>query len=158
MSSSQQGFLTKVKLTPRLMRWLFNIWPPFIGAGIHVLAMSPDWRSARVRLRLNWLTQNYAGTAFGGSLFAMTDPFYMIMVGQSLGSDYIVWDKAGSVRFIKPGRSHVYADVTVTDAMLDDIRENAAQAKYEPTYSIDICDAQGTLIAQVSKTLYIRRK
>jgi hypothetical protein len=48
---------------------------PFRGAGIVVTALAADWRHARVVLRERALNRNYVGVHFGGSLFAMTDPF-----------------------------------------------------------------------------------
>ncbi|HET6604551.1 MAG TPA: DUF4442 domain-containing protein, partial [Xanthomonadaceae bacterium] len=96
-------------MTPRRLRLLMNLWPPFLFAGIRVLAIGADWRSARVRLRRRWYNANYVGTHFGGSLFAMTDPFRMIPVLRCLGPDYIVWDQSGSIEFVKPGRGTVHA-------------------------------------------------
>ncbi len=157
MSSTKQGFVSKIKITPRLLRWLMNCWPPFVGAGVKIMSISQDWRHTHVRLRMGLFNRNYVGTHFGGSLFAMTDPFYMIMVAQCLGKQYIVWDKAASIRFIAPGRSHVFTDITVTEEMLNDIRAKTANGeKYEPTYPIHVCDAAGKLIAHIDKTLYIR--
>ncbi len=62
-------------MSPRLLRHLFNVWPPFLLSGIHVTRLSNDWRHVEVELRLRPWNRNYVGTHFGGSLFAMTDPF-----------------------------------------------------------------------------------
>jgi acyl-coenzyme A thioesterase PaaI-like protein len=159
MSSTKQDFLAKRSVSPRLMRWLMNCWPPLIGAGIHIVTIADDWRYVKVRLRHGLHNRNYVGTAFGGSLFAMTDPFYMIMFSQLLGRDYLVWDKAGSIQFLKPGRDTMYCELRVDEAMLADAKAKTADgAKYEPTYAIDVIDRHGTHIAKVEKTLYIRRK
>ena len=101
--------LSKITFGPGAMRRLFNLWPVFRGAGIRVREIGPDFRSVTVELRAKLLNRNYVGTHFGGSLFAMTDPFFMIMMMQNLGRDYIVWDKAGTVRFLKPARGTVTA-------------------------------------------------
>ena len=97
-------------MSPRRLRLLMNVWPPFVAAGIHVLAIDADWRCAKVRLRRRWYNQNYVGTHFGGSLFAMTDPFWMIMVMENLGRDYLVWDKAGAIEFVAALREPVFVD------------------------------------------------
>jgi hypothetical protein len=81
-----------------LRRWI-NFWPPFLGAGIRVTHIAPDMKSVDVEMKLRWWNANYVGTHFGGSLFAMTDAFYMLMVMANLGRDYIVWDKAASIRY-----------------------------------------------------------
>jgi hypothetical protein len=110
-------------------------------------------------MKLRWWNANYVGTHFGGSLFAMTDAFYMLMLMANLGRDYIVWDKAASIRYRKPGRSRVRAEFRLSDAQLDDIREKLKTLpKYEPTFTVEIKDEQGTTIAEVEKLLYVKRK
>ena len=86
----KQGFMRNVKLSAGTLRLLMNLWPPFIGAGIHVERLAPDYREAVVRMRLGLLNRNYMGTHFGGSLFAMTDPFFALLVMHNLGRDYVV--------------------------------------------------------------------
>jgi acyl-coenzyme A thioesterase PaaI-like protein len=141
------------------MRRLFNLWPVFRGAGIRVREIAPDFRSVTVELRAKLLNRNWVGTHFGGSLFAMTDPFFMIMMMQNLGRDYIVWDKAGSVRFLKPARGTVTARFTLDPAEVEKAREATAGGdKYEPRFKVDIVDAEGVVVADVEKTLYIRKK
>ena len=87
-------------MSPRLLRWGMNLWPPYHGAGIHVRSIAPDWSSATVELRSRILNRNYVGTHFGGSLFAMTDPFWMLLAMKVLGPEYWVWDKAGEIEFV----------------------------------------------------------
>jgi len=99
------------------------------------------------------------GTQFGGSLFAMTDAFYMLMLMANLGRDYIVWDKAATIRYRKPGRGTVRAEFRLSDAQLDDIRDKLKTLpKYEPVFAVDIKDEQGTVIAEVEKLLHVRLK
>ena len=141
------------------MRRLFNLWPVFRGAGIRVREIAPDFRSVTVELRAKLLNRNWVGTHFGGSLFAMTDPFFMIMMMQNLGREYTVWDKAGAVRFLKPAKGTVTAKFTLDPAEVEKAREaTAGGEKYEPRFKVDIVDAEGVTVADVEKTLYIRRK
>ena len=86
-----------------------NIWPPFVGAGIKVVRIADDFHEIRVALRQKWFNKNIVGSHFGGSLYAMVDPFYMIMLMNILGKDYIVWDKFASIDFIAPGKGTVTA-------------------------------------------------
>jgi acyl-coenzyme A thioesterase PaaI-like protein len=135
-----------------------NVWGPFRGAGIHVREITPDFRRVIVDLRMGLLNRNYVGTHFGGSLFAMADPFYMLMMMHNLGRGYVVWDKAGSVRFIKPARGTVTARFEVTEAMIEEVRaKTEGGEKYEPTYGVDVKDSEGVVVASVEKTLHIRR-
>ena len=141
----------------KLMLRCINIWPPFLGAGIRV-----RWRSNRavdVEMRLRPWNRNYVGTHYGGSLYSMTDPFYMLMLMENLGRDYIVWDKAASIRFRKPGKGKVKAEFRLTDAQLDDIREKLTTLeKYEPTFLVEVKDEAGEVVAEMQKVIHIRRK
>lgn len=146
-------------MTPARLRRFMNLWPPFLFAGVRVLEISGDWRRARVALRLRWYNRNYVGTHFGGSLFAMTDPFWMILTLQRLGRDYIVWDKAGEIEFVAPGRADVFADFHVDDAMLEEIRAATANGeKYLRWCETPVVTANGEVIARVRKQIYVRRK
>jgi hypothetical protein len=149
----------KLARLSRLMRLGLNLYPPYLGAGIRVREISPDFRRVRVRMGLSRFNRNYVRTQFGGSLYSMTDPFYVLMLMQLLGRDYIVWDKAAIIDFISPGKGAVYADFRVDDALLADIREHTAGGdKYLPQLQVDIRDGEGTLVATVHKTLYVRLK
>ncbi len=108
---------------------------------------------------LHWFNRNYVGTHFGGSLYSMVDPFYMLMVMNVLGPEYIVWDKAASIDFIKPGTGRVHAHFQLTDQQIADIRANTANGdKYQPCWPVTIINGDGETVARVDKTLYIRRK
>ena len=141
------------------LRLLLAVWPPFRFAGISLQRFDPDYRYAKVRLALRWYNRNYVGTHFGGSLFAMTDPFWMIMVMQCLGRDYIVWDRAGEIEFVAPGREDVFAEFRVEDAVLDEIRAATANGeKCLRWFETEVKTAGGEVIARVRKQLYVRRK
>jgi hypothetical protein len=112
-----------------------------------------------VELRMKLLNRNYVGSHFGGSIYAMTDPFYMVLMMNNLGRDYVVWDKMGTVTYLRPGRGTLTAEFIITQAMVDEaIAKTAGGAKFEPTYTVDLRDREGTVVATVGKTLYIRKK
>jgi hypothetical protein len=141
-----------------LRRWV-NLWPPFLGAGIRVKHIAPDMKAVDVEMKLRWWNANYVGTHFGGSLFAITDAFYMLMLMANLGRDYVVWDKAAKIRYRKPGRGTVRAEFRLTDAQLDDIRDKLKTLpKYEPVFPVEVKDEQGVVIAEVERLIYVRRK
>ena len=143
----------------RLFRHGINLWPPFLFTGIHLTALSADYTRARVELRLRPWNRNYVGTHFGGSLFAMTDPFWMLMVLHHLGREHMVWDKAGEIEFVKPGRGVVRADFALDAATLDALRTGAAGgAKVLRWFENEVVDADGDVVARVRKQLYVRRK
>jgi acyl-coenzyme A thioesterase PaaI-like protein len=139
------------------MRRMLNLWPPFLFSGISVSEISKDFRHTKVRLKKRVLTSNYVGTLFGGSLFAMTDPFYMVMIMKNLGKGYIVWDKRSEIEYVSPGKSTVFAEFHIWDADLEDIREKvAAEGKYLKWFDVEIKSADGTVVAIVKKQIYIR--
>ncbi|WP_420407384.1 DUF4442 domain-containing protein [Hoeflea sp.] len=137
-----------------------NLWPPFLFAGIRITHIADDFRAVDVELRERFYNRNYVGCHFGGSLFAMTDPFWMMMVMRNLDRSYTVWDKSAAIEFLKPGRGTVTARFRLTDDMLEDIRANTADdgAKYLPSYQVEITDGDRDTVAKVTKTLHIRRK
>lgn len=146
-------------MTPKRLKLWVNWWPPFLFSGVRLLDISDDWRNARVRLRLRWYNRNYVGTQFGGLLFAMTDPYWMIMVMECLGPEYIVWDKAAKIEFISPGRGDVYAQFQVRDQDLDELRAAAAGGdKVLRWFTVDVRSADDVLVARVQKQLYVRLK
>ena len=151
--------LTRLDFGATGLRRLLNLWPPFRGAGVRVMEIAPDFRTARVELRARLLNRNYVGTHFGGSLYAMTDPFFMIMMMRNLGRDYIVWDKAGTVRYLKPAKGTVTANFRLEEDDVAKAREATANGdKYEPRFKVDIVDSEGVVVADVEKTLHIRKK
>lgn len=147
-------------MTPGRLRWIMNLWPPFLFAGIRVEAISNDWRYARVRLRLRWFNRNYVGTQYGGSLFSMADPFFMILLLECLGRDYIVWDRAGEIRFLAPGRGDVLAEFRIEQALLDQLRASTADGSRQlHWFEVELRDAaSGEPVARVRKQLHVRRK
>jgi acyl-coenzyme A thioesterase PaaI-like protein len=159
MSSSKQGLYSRIKIGPRLFRIVMNFWPPFWGMRVHILRISSDWREVSIRMKLSLRNKNYVGSHFGGGLFSMTDPFYMLMLMNVLGGEYLVWDKSANIQFVSPGRGTVFTHFTLTDERLAEIREKTASGeKFEPTYRINVVDKGNTVVAIVDKTLYIRRK
>ena len=141
------------------MRWVLNLWPPFFFNSIRVQHIGEDWRSARVVLRKRPWNRNYVNTQFGGNLFSMTDPFWMLLVMHAIGNDYIVWDKAGAIEFVKPGRGDVFAEFRLSDADLQSLVDEAAGGgKVLRWFDTDVVDASGEVIARVRKQLYLRRK
>ena len=146
-------------IAKRHRRWLMNLWTPFLGAGIRVTRLQPDWKAVDVEMKLRFWNSNYVGTHFGGSLYAMTDPFYMLMLIENLGHDYIVWDKSASVRFRQPGKGKVFAAFRLSGQQIEELRrELKTQEKIEPTFAVDVKDETGAVIAEVQKVLRIRKK
>ncbi len=142
-----------------VFRFALNAWPPMLFAGIRIKHMSADFKTARVELKLRPWNKNAVGTHFGGSLFAMTDPFCMLMLLAQLGDEYVVWDKSADIDFMKPGKGKVSVDFAINQNIIDDIITRTQNGdKYLPQIPVFIKDEQGDVVAKVNRTLYIRRK
>jgi acyl-coenzyme A thioesterase PaaI-like protein len=141
------------------MRLLMNLWPPFLGGSIRVTRLDADWRAVDVEMKLRWWNRNYVGTHYGGSLYSMADPFYMVMLIENLGRDYVVWDKSASIRFRRPGRGTVRAQFRLTEAQVKEIKQALKnEEKIEREFVVEVKDAQGEVVAEVKKLLHFRKK
>jgi len=141
----------------RFRERLINFYPPFLGAGIRSRRL--DEYTTRVEMKLTALNRNILGTHFGGSLYAMCDPWFVLILLRVLGPDYIVWDKSASIQFLQPGRGTVTATFHIPLERVNEIREQAnSDRKTEPIFTVDVFDANGKAIARVEKILYVRKK
>lgn len=148
-----------MNLRQRILFKVMNFWPPFWGAGIRIDHVSKDFFEVDVSLKMRFWNRNYVGTQYGGSLYSMTDPFYMLMLIQLLGRGYIVWDKAASIRFKRPGTTKVFAQFRLTREQVEGYKEELkGKHKIEPVLTVYIKDDEGNVIAEVDKTIYIKKK
>jgi acyl-coenzyme A thioesterase PaaI-like protein len=146
-------------LSPRLLRFAMGLWPPYRGAGIRVRHVAADLRSITVEMRLRFYNRNNRGSHFGGSLYAMADPFYALMLTANLGDDYLVWDKSGSIDYVAPGRGRVWARLELSDVDLELIRQMTASGdKHLHLFRTDIRDDDDMVVARVEKVVYVRRR
>jgi acyl-coenzyme A thioesterase PaaI-like protein len=142
----------------RLMRWKFNVFPAYRGTGGRVTYIAADYREVRIALPLSFRTRNYVGTIFGGSMYAAVDPVYMIMLIKNLGRGYVVWDKAATIRFRRPGRTTLFATFLLDAAELEAVRAATADGSpIDRTYNVELVDAEGVPHASIEKLIYIRK-
>jgi hypothetical protein len=147
------------RVMKRHLRRFINLWPPLAGAGIRVTRLQADWRVIDVEMKLRFWNANFVGTHYGGSLYSMTDPFYMLMLIENLGRDYVVWDKSASIRFRKPGKGKVVASFRLSEEQIEAIRRQLeTQEKVEPTFLVEVRDESGEVVAEVQKLLHVRKK
>ncbi|KTD60942.1 YiiD C-terminal domain-containing protein [Legionella shakespearei] len=138
---------------------LMRFWPPFWGAGIRVKSFNEDFTCIIVQMKMRFWNKNYVGTHFGGSLYAMTDPFYMLMLMTLLGKDYIVWDKSASIRYKIPAKGTVYAKFELSPEQIASIKSQLQQSnKIEPEFLVQITDESGNVICDINKVLHISKK
>jgi acyl-coenzyme A thioesterase PaaI-like protein len=141
--------------------WLRHIgwWPPLLGTGIAVTRQDKDLRAVDVEMRLTRWNRNYKGVHFGGSLFSMTDPFYMLMLVTNLGPEYVVWDKAASIRYRKPGVGRVRAEFRLSEERLAEIRAAVeVEGRYDARFVVEVKDVGGEVVAEVERVVYCAKK
>jgi acyl-coenzyme A thioesterase PaaI-like protein len=148
-----------LSLPPRLARWGLNLWPPLAGAGIRVRSIGADFREFVVEMPLRPYNRNAFGAHFGGSLFAMTDPFFVLMLSRNLGPDYVVWDRSACIDYVAAGRSRVRAVLRLADEDLRSIRRmTESGSKHLHLFHANVVDAEGLLVARIEKLVYVRRR
>jgi acyl-coenzyme A thioesterase PaaI-like protein len=148
-----------INLPPGQLKFILNIYPPYLGTGIRVDHISEDWKELRVSMHLRWYNRNAVGTHFGGSLYAMIDPHLMLLLMRLLGKDYLVWDRSAGIEFIKATKEKVWAEFMITDEVLEDIKAHTEQGeKYLAKFPVEIRDVGNELIAKGEKVIYIRKK
>ena len=146
--------MTAAKLKRRL-----SFYAPYLGAGVRVTHIADDFLTVHVEMPLRFYNRNYVGTHFGGSLYSMCDPFYMLMLINILGPDYIVWDKSAAIRFKRPGKGTVKAVFQIPEERVAEIRAAAdSGGKVEPQFQVMVTDSQGQIVAEIDKLLYVRKK
>jgi acyl-coenzyme A thioesterase PaaI-like protein len=148
-----------LSVPPRIFRWALNLWPPFMGAGIRVRSITPDFRELVVEMPLRPYNRNAFGTHFGGSLYSMTDPFFVLMLWRNLGPDYVVWDRSACIDYVATGRSRVHAVLKLRDEDLRSIRSMTENgSKHLHLFHADVVDAEELLVARIEKLVYVRRR
>jgi hypothetical protein len=148
-----------MKVTPKILKWVVNLYPPYLGAGVRIKYISEDWRELHTSMSLRWYNKNAVGTHFGGSLYSMVDPHLMLLLIQLLGKAYWVWDKSAEIEFIKASNKRVGATIKVSSNDLEEIKHRTENVeKYLHEFMIEIRDADDDLVAKVRKILYVRRK
>jgi acyl-coenzyme A thioesterase PaaI-like protein len=148
-----------MKFTPRLLKRLLNIYPPYLGAGVKVTYIREDWQELHVSMAMRWYNRNAVGTHFGGSLYAMVDPHLMLLLMQLLGKQYRVWDKSAEIEFVKATKRKVKAVILISADDLETIKRRTENGdKYFADFMVEIRDEDRDLVARVRKTIYIRKK
>lgn len=142
-----------------MVKLALNLWPPFWGAGIKIMVISNDFRYVRLRLKLRWWNKNANRTQYGGSIFSLTDPVYSLMLMGILGKQYFVWDKQAQIEFIRPGNGDLFAEFVISEECITEIiTATELGNKYLPQFSVNVINANNEVVAQVNRTLYVRKK
>ena len=149
----------KESFKTKLLRIGLNFFPAYRRSGGKAIYVSDDWKEVQIKLPLNWRTRNYVGSVFGGSMYSAVDPIYMLQLIKLLGKNYIVWDKAATIKFLKPIRNTVYARFLIKDEILNEIRKKVTkETSYDIVLNVEYTDKTGSVYAIIEKTLFIADK
>ena len=154
-----QSFASK-QVSPKTVKTYLNAWPPLWGSGIHVAELADDWSYGRIELRLNRLTANMHGAAFGGALFSMTDVLFGTMVMHRMNPEkYEAWTRTGSFEYIRPGARGAYLEVRIDDELVRKI-ESETEGGYSTvvSYTSVVRNRDGSLVGIGQQDLYVRRR
>ena len=148
-----------MRIGPKFLQRFMRIWPPYLGAGIKPEYIAEDASRSIVTHKPNLFTRNLVGTAFGGTMLSMTDPFFMFAGVYGLGKEYLVWDVGVQAKFLKPGRGKITADMQIADETWDLIKAKTANGdKYLHWFDVNIVDEQDDVVAIIRRQVYFRRK
>ncbi len=134
-----------------------HVFPPIRNTGVKVRHISDDWLHWEFELPLGMKTRNYVGTHYGGTLYSAADPHFMLAWMHIL-PDHIVWDKAASIRFLRPGKGTLYAGFSLDQDEVEEIRRLTRQGKVDRVYQWQWRDGDDNVVCEVEKTLHFRRK
>ena len=136
-----------------------SLYPPYLGAGIKLKKVNDEFTRFEVQMKMKWFNRNIFGTHFGGSRYAMCDPFYVFIIMNFLGKDYIVWDKSAKIDFKKPGKRTVKAVFEISKEELQRVKdETDAAGKKTFFFLATVTNEDNEAIATVEKEIYVRRK
>lgn len=152
-------FLNHFFKTSTIYKYGFNWSPMYRRTTAKLIEVSDDLHKVVISLDLNWKNRNYAGSIFGGSMLAATDPIYMIQLIQILGEDYVVWDKSVEARYRKPAKSRIFGEFIFTPQEIENIKQEVANTnEIDILKTMHLVDVKQNKIATFNKTLYIADK
>lgn len=144
------------------LRWSLRhvgFYPPFVAAGIRVPVCDPEGGVYQAHMRLSFYNRNALGTHFGGSLYAMCDPVFALILVEQLGRGYEVWDKSAEIEFLRPGRGRVSATFEIGESEVAKIRQDADRGEaVEPVLVAEVKDQSDNVVARVTKTIHVKKK
>jgi hypothetical protein len=143
-----------------IYKYGFNLSPMYRRSTGRIYEVSEDLHSVKVKIQLSYKNSNYVGSIFGGSLFSATDPIFMIQLMNILGTDYVVWDKAATIKFKRPAKETCYVDFVFTDDEIEIIKKDVAENKeIDLIKNIKLTNKENSIVfAEVLKTIYVADK
>jgi acyl-coenzyme A thioesterase PaaI-like protein len=149
-----------MKISENSLKWLMRLYPPMLFQRIWVKKIDKDFRGIDVKINRSLFTTNLGSATFGGTIFAATDPFYALLIGQIMqhkGFKITVWLKSAEIQYLKPARKDLHYTIKINDEMIKEVeRAITNEGKFVKTYPIEIFDTKGDLCVTAQNEVYIR--
>jgi len=147
-------------VSPRKMRWMFNLYPPLFLQRIRCLFVADDYLQVRLVVRYSRWNRNHNGTIFGGTIYAAADPVIPVMYWQGLrarGIELQAWLMSAEIHFRRPGASDLYLDFRLTQEDLDQAaRELEECGKSIRKHKVEAIDTSGKVCAEAEVVTHLR--
>jgi hypothetical protein len=147
-------------VSEKTLKWVMRFYPPLFFQRIWIKRFHKGFRGVDVKITKSLFNKNYNGSIYGGTIYSATDPFYAILFDQLLqrrGFKSRVWLKSASIQYLKPGHSHLYFTISVSDQMLEDaIHALTKKGKFVKAFPMEVINEQGVVCATVINEVYIR--
>lgn len=155
LSKIAERFFTKAQI----YKYGFNWSPMYKRSTGKVIEVSEDLHIVKIKIPLSWKNKNYVGSIFGGSMLSATDPIYMIQLMNILGNDYVVWDKAATIKYKRPGKETIFCEFIFTKEDILNIKNDVkSKGEIDIVKTPKIVTKDGVIIAELSKTIYVASK
>ncbi|EQA45452.1 PF14539 domain protein [Leptospira broomii serovar Hurstbridge str. 5399] len=143
----------------RWLRFKLNYWPCIWCTGGKIEFISSDFKELHVGLSLKLRTLNRVGTVYGGSIYSSVDPYFMLLMMWILGKDYVVWDKAAKIKFIRPITEKIRTRFLIPEELITETKEKISQ-NGETTFDLPLKyeNENGTVFATFEKSIYAASK
>ena len=149
-----------MKISENSLKWLMRLYPPMLFQRIWVKKIDKDFRGIDVKINRSLFTTNLGSATFGGTIFAATDPFYALLIGQIMqhkGFKITVWLKSAEIQYLKPARKDLHYSIKIDDEMINEVEQAISnEGKFVKTYPIEIFDTTGDLCVIALNEVYIR--
>ena len=147
--------------SPKSLKWLLRIYPPFLFQRIWVQRIYPDFQGVDVKIIKSIFNKNTNNTIFGGTIFSAVDPFYAILIDQRLQAHgfkkTVAWLKSASIEYKKPGLTNLRFSIKITDEDFNECMDTLKnRGRIIKTFSVEIVNDQNEICAIAKNEIYIR--
>ena len=147
-------------ISENTLKWAMRFYPPLFFQRIWVKKFDKGFTGVEVKIAKSILNANYNRSIFGGTIFSASDPFYALMFDQLLqrrGFKVRVWLKSAEIKYLKPGRSHLYFKIQLSEDQIMEAEEALKTVgKFVKAYPMEITNTEGEVCARVINEVYIR--